>query len=103
MQQTQLQLEEYFLSNTVFKVADDILFRKVEDEAVLLHIPTGMYYSLNDTSIVFWEALCNQQPLGSVIEKITAEYEVEYSQVLDDLKTFLQDLSEYGLISRSSD
>jgi hypothetical protein len=32
-----------------------------------------------------------------------AEYEVESSQFLSDLKTFLQDLSEYGLISRSSD
>jgi hypothetical protein len=51
---------------------------------------------------MFWEALRTQQPLGPVIEKITAEYDVEYSQVLDDLQAFLQDLSNYGLISQSS-
>lgn len=103
MQQNQLRLEEDFLTSQRFNVVDNILFRKVENEAVLLHIPTGMYYSLNETSISFWEALCDRQPLAPVIEKIRAEYEVDYSQVLDDLKTFLQDLSEYGLISQSSD
>ncbi len=103
MQRNQLQFEEDFLTSQRFNVADNILCRQVENEAVLLHIPTGMYYSLNETSLSFWEALCDRQPLAPVIEKITAEYEVEYSQVLNDLKTFLQDLSEYGLISRSSD
>ncbi len=103
MQLNQLQFEEDFLTSPCFSIVDNILFRKVENEAVLLHIPTGMYYSLNETSLSFWEALCDRQPLGPVIEKIIAEYEVEYSQVLNDLKTFLQDLSEYGLISRSSD
>ncbi len=103
MTQDQLQLEKDFLSSQSFKVADDILFRQVENEAVLLHISAGMYYSLNETSIIFWEALRDRQPLSSVLEKITAEYEVEYSQVLGDLKRFLEDLSSYGLISRSSD
>lgn len=99
MQQNQLQFEENLIESKRFKLANDILFRKVENEAVLLHIPTGMYYSLNETSIIFWEALRDQQPFGSVIEKITAEYDVEESQVLSDLKTFLQDLFSYGLIS----
>ncbi|HAA27130.1 MAG TPA: hypothetical protein DCE56_04905, partial [Cyanobacteria bacterium UBA8553] len=38
MQQNQLLLETDFLNSQPFKVADDILFRKVENEAVLLHI-----------------------------------------------------------------
>jgi len=103
MPQNQLQVEEDFLNSQSFNVAEDILFRQVENEAVLLHIPAGMYYSLNETSIMFWEALRTQQPFAPVIEEITAEYEVEYSQVLDDLVAFLQDLLNYGLISRSSD
>ncbi len=102
MQQNQLLLETDFLNSQPFKVADDILFRKVENEAVLLHIDTGMYYSLNETSILFWEALCTQQPLGCVIDKITAEYEVEYAQVFSDLQAFLQNLLNYGLISQAS-
>jgi hypothetical protein len=103
MQESQLELKEDFLNTQRFKVAEDILFRQVQNEAVLLHIPTGMYYSLNETSIIAWDALCNQQPLSSAIEKITFEYDVEYAQVLSDLQAFLQDLLEYGVISQSSD
>ncbi len=103
MQQNQIQSDENLLNIQKFKVAEDILFRQVENEAVLLNISTGMYYGLSETSIIFWEALRDQQPLSSALEKITAEYEVEYSQVMDDLKTFLEDLSNYGLISQSSD
>ncbi|HEY9673837.1 MAG TPA: PqqD family protein [Waterburya sp.] len=103
MQQSQFQLKENFLTTQRFKVAEDILFRQVQNEAVLLHIPTGMYYALNETSIIAWDALCNQQSLSSTIEKIIAEYDVEYSQVLSDLQAFLQDLLEYGVISQSSD
>lgn len=103
MQQSQLELKEDFLNTQRFKVAEDILFRQVQNEAVLLHIPTGMYYALNETSIIAWEALYSQQPLRYAIEKIIAEYDVEYSQVLSDLKVFLQDLLEYGVISQSSD
>ncbi len=103
MQQSQLQLKEDFLNTRPFKVAEDILFRQVQNEAVLLHIPTGMYYALNETSIIAWEALCSQQSLSSAIEKIIAEYDVEYSQVLSDLQSFLQDLLEYGVISQPSD
>jgi hypothetical protein len=99
MQQSQLQLKEDFLNTQRFKVAEDILFRQVQNEAVLLHIPTGMYYALNETSIIAWETLYNQLPLSSAIEKIIAEYDVEYSQVLSDLQAFLQDLLEYGIIS----
>lgn len=99
MHQDKLHFEENLIDSKRFKIANDILFRQVENEAVLLHIPAGMYYSLNETSIVFWEALRDQQPFDPVIEKITVEYDVEESQVLSDLKTFLQDLFSYGLIS----
>ncbi len=102
VQQNQLQLHEDVLNTQCFKVAEDILFRQVENEAVLLHIPTGMYYSLNETSIIAWEVLCSQQPLCRAIEKITAEYEVESSQILNDLQDLVQDLLKYGLISQSS-
>lgn len=43
-----------------FTIANDILYRQVNNEAVLLNIPTGMYYSLNEMGVKFWEALRTQ-------------------------------------------
>ncbi len=96
--QNQLIIDEDFLNNQNLKVAEDILSSQVENEAIFLHIPAGMYYSLNETSLLFWEALQNQQPLEPVIEKITTEYEVERSQVISELEVFLQELLNCGMI-----
>lgn len=90
---------EELLKTSKFIPANDILYRQVENEAILLHITSGTYYSLNATSIPFWEALQKQQPLEQVIEETVAEYDVERSQVLQDLQAFLQELSDLGLIS----
>jgi hypothetical protein len=87
------------LETQSFKVIEDILFRQVENEGILLHLPSGTYYSLSETSIFFWNALTNQQPLESIVDKIVDEYEVERAQVLGDLQAFIQDLSAFGLIT----
>lgn len=94
--------DENFLDNQNFQVADDILCRRVENEAILLHIPAGIYYSLSETSLPFWEALQNQQPLLPVVEQIIRDYEVDKYQVMQDLRIFLENLSNYGLICVSS-
>ena len=94
--------DEKFLDNQNFQVAEDILYRRVENEAILLHIPAGIYYSLSETSLPFWEALQNQQPLLPVVEQIIREYEVDKCQVMQDLRIFLENLSHYGLIFVSS-
>ncbi len=95
---TESQTEEYSLLHYSFQAASDVLFRAVEDEAVLLHVPSGTYYGLNTTGILLWEAVQNKQPLLSVVDSILSEYEVERSQVLNDLQTLLQDLLNSGLL-----
>ena len=94
-----LTIDKNFLDNQNFQVTEDILCRQVENEAILLHIQAGIYYSLSETSLPFWEALQNQQPLLPVVEQITREYEVDKCRVIQDLRVFLETLSEYGLIS----
>jgi hypothetical protein len=85
------------------KVSGNILFRQVENEAILLHISSGTYYSLSETSILFWQALSDSQPLAPIVEQVTNEYEVDRDRVLEDLTSFLQDLSACGIISPITD
>ena len=81
----------------------DILVRQIENEAILLHIPTGTYLSLSETSIPFWEALQNKQTLKGIVEQIVSEYEVEHSKVIADLENFLTDLLKFKIIRESLD
>ena len=98
-----LNIEAVLRESKSFNVADDILISQIENEAILLHVSTGTYYNLNESSIPFWEALQNKQPLEPVVQQIINEYEVEPSQVLEDLQIFLQDLLEFGIIRDSLD
>jgi Coenzyme PQQ synthesis protein D (PqqD) len=92
------QIEEQSLLHYSLQVASDVLFRHVEDEAVLLHVPSGTYYGLNTTGILLWQAVQNKQPLLSVVDAILNEYEVERSEVFNDVQILLQDLLNNGLI-----
>ena len=96
-----LDIEKILREGISFNVLGDLLVRQIENEAILLHIPTGAYYNLSETSLSFWEALQNQQPLQPVVNQIIDEYEVESSRVIEDLQTFLEDLLEFGMIRES--
>jgi Coenzyme PQQ synthesis protein D (PqqD) len=86
-----------------YKVSENILFRQVENEGILLHVSSGTYYSLSETSILFWRALSESRPLILAVEQITNEYEVDRDRVLEDLANFLQDLSNCGIITSTTD
>jgi hypothetical protein len=97
-----LDIEENIPIDRQFKIVEDVLFRQVENEGILMHIPSGTYYSLNETSILFWEAIVQQQALEPIVDKIMDEYDVDRNQLLTDLQAFIKDLSDFGLISPSS-
>lgn len=90
------------LSGPKFQVNDQVLFRQIESEAVLLHISNGSYYSLNNTSLPFWEAIRDQVPLTEAVDAIINDYEVEREQVLSDLQIFLAQMLQYELISEAA-
>lgn len=98
-----LELKAILNGEKNFNVVNDVLLRQIENEAILMCIPTGAYYNLSETSISFWEALQNKQPLQPVVNQIINEYEVEPSRVVEDLRIFLQDLLEFGIIHEPLD
>jgi Coenzyme PQQ synthesis protein D (PqqD) len=95
-------VEKYPLLHASYEGASNVLFRCVEDEAVLLHVPSGTYYGLSTTGIMLWEAIQNKQSLLSVADKILEEYDVDRTQVLDDLEALLQDLLDKKLVLKHS-
>jgi Coenzyme PQQ synthesis protein D (PqqD) len=97
-----ISVEKYPLIHSFYEGASNVLFRCVEDEAVLLYVPSGTYYGLNTTGIMLWEAIQNKQSLLSVVDKILEEYDVDRTQVLDDLEALIQDLLGNKLIVKSS-
>lgn len=74
-----------------------------EDESVLLSLKTQRYYSLNETGSRVWELLSEGKGLDEITEAITREWATNHDEALAYVESFLEALSEEGLVERVSD
>ncbi len=75
-------------------------YQSVEGEAILIHLQTGTYYSLNDVGTTFWELLDGARTLGDCAAKIAAEYDAPVDVITADLLELAEDLLKEGLVER---
>jgi hypothetical protein len=73
-------------------------YQKVGEEAILINLNTGAYYSLNDTGTLFWELLDGARSIADCARQIAADYDVEPAMVEEDLIDLAIDFQKEGLI-----
>src|SRR5262245_50801486 len=59
------------------KVNPDVLFQRLENDAVLLHMKTDRFFNLNRTGARFWELLNEGHDLVGIQERMLREFDVE--------------------------
>jgi hypothetical protein len=74
-------------------------FQVVADEAILIHLQSGVYYSLNEVGTVFWQMLDGQLSLQDCAAKIAAEYDAPQEVILGDLDELAGELMKEGLVT----
>jgi len=79
-------------------VADDVVFRDLAGEAVLLNLATGMYFGLNEVGTRIWHLIADHGSTDEIIESILAEYEVDEAQLRKDVDALIQQLLDKGLV-----
>lgn len=67
-------------------------------EAVLLHLITKQYFSLNETGLRIWQLLDEHLPLAVVAGRLTEEYEISVEQAQQSVISLAQALLEERLI-----
>jgi len=87
--------------NKKFTARDDVVFTDLDDgSAVLLHLQTKYYFSLNETGCFLWKLL--ERDHGASEEEMVADlcaaFDVELDRAKTDVMEFLQDLHEQDLI-----
>jgi hypothetical protein len=73
-------------------------FQEVAGEAILIHLHTGTYYSLNDVGTSFWNLLDGQRSIGQCADQIAAQYDAPREVVLADLLELAGELANEGLV-----
>ncbi len=73
-------------------------FQVVADEAILIHMHTGTYYSLNQIGTEFWNMLDGQQSLQQHARTLAQKYSVDEAMVTSDLMELAQKLLAEDLV-----
>ena len=79
-------------------VADDVAWREVVGEAVILDLGGGRYFGLNDVGTRVWRGLLDGLELGQIVERLTEEFDVSAARAERDALTLVQRLADVGLV-----
>lgn len=88
-------------ANARLRHSANATYQTIEGEAVLIHLQTGDYYSLNDVGTSFWKLLDGARTVGDCAAKIAAEYSAPMEVVTADLLELAADLAKEGLVERA--
>lgn len=69
-----------------------------EREAVLLHLETQRYFSLNETGVAIWELLGEPHSLDEIVEVLAQAYESDRETLAASVSRFVGELRHDGLV-----
>ena len=69
----------------ILDLAEQASFRSMGDSGVILMVNTGQLYSCNETAEALINQLDGQRTIASILDKICGEFEVELSELLEDM------------------
>jgi hypothetical protein len=84
---------------TVLKPADKVMWSRIDDEAILLNLHNGYYYTLNAVGCDIWKLLDGTQTVQDIARALCNIYEVTQEQSETDLLALLQECLAENLIT----
>lgn len=88
---------------TVLHPHPSLVFTQLDDtEAVLLHLDTKRYYTLNETGTRIWELLQQSRNAQEIALALQDNYALTDQEALPLLLAFVDELLQEGLVQQSS-
>ena len=84
-------------------IADDVVFRDLAGESVLLNLSTGTYFGLDAVGTRLWHLIAEHGLTASVIETILAEYDVDALRLQKDVDALIDQLLAKGLLTTDAE
>lgn len=87
------------MGSSVFTRSAHITATVLDDEAVLLNLANGVYYSLNPVGTAIWEQLTESRSLEEVHAAVCRQFDVTEEAARQDLVALVSRLRDEGLIA----
>jgi len=81
----------------IFERMPETPWENIGDEAVILNMESGCYYSLNELGRFIWENMDGSMTLNNILQKVLEEYEVGADEAKEDLSKIVEELLKENL------
>ena len=86
----------------VLRVADDVIGEILDGEAVLLHLKTGRYFTLNRSGTRIWQLIEQHASLEDVQNALCSEFDVDGDTARADIAELVARLENKGLLTKQT-
>lgn len=80
---------------------DRISWQFVDGEIIVLDLAASSYLQLNETAALLWRGLAEGRAPEELAAALVATYGIDGTAADDDVREFLDDLEQRGLLARS--
>ena len=84
--------------DTPLVVPEEVIFRELDGEAIILHLGTGTYFGLDEVGTRLWALVTESGNLRHAVDVMAGEYDVERSTLERDAIELAGGLIEKGLV-----
>ena len=85
--------------DSIVVAAKEQISTRVDNEAALLNLKTGVYYGLDPMGAYIWELIKQPVRVGELEATLQEDYEnIDAEIVANDLRVFLEQMLEAGLV-----
>jgi hypothetical protein len=83
----------------IVRVPDDVLFRELQGEAVILNLASSTYFGLDAVGTRIWQLCEAHGTLQAVLDAMQTEFDAPDETLRTDLLTFVNELLSRGLLA----
>jgi hypothetical protein len=79
-------------------VPDDVIFRELDGEAIILNLATGNYFGLDEVGTRMWTLIADSGTLRHTVDVMAGEYDVDRAALEGDVLDLASGLLDKGLV-----
>ncbi|MGH9196725.1 MAG: PqqD family protein [Acidimicrobiia bacterium] len=76
----------------------DVVYTDLGDGAVLVHLDTKYYYSLNEVGLAIWRLLESTTDIDDLVQRLVSDYDVSEDHAKRSACKFIEELKREHLV-----
>jgi hypothetical protein len=78
---------------------DNVSYRKIDDEYFILTVPDAVMHNVTGSGVFIFDQLIEGRDEKEILKALLDEYEVTPAEAEEDLKGFLGQMKELGILN----